>query len=90
MAEPFKATKRYSRLGFKDNKKDKVTYCFWAFNGEPQEIEMSRKDALERFNKVNASLDKNYGGTLIGEGSFVGVKDAAGNWIAERKTKTMP
>jgi hypothetical protein len=48
--------------------------------GNPIEMEMPTKDAMMRFKSKMEALEK-YKGTLIYEGSFVGVKDEKGKWL---------
>jgi hypothetical protein len=57
-----------------------ATYCEYLFMGNPIEMEMSAKDAMKRFKSKMEALEK-YKGTLVYEGSFVGVKDEKGKWL---------
>lgn len=64
-----------------------ATYCEYLFMGEPREIEMPQKEAMERFQQKMKGLEK-YKGSPAYEGSFIGVKDEKGKWlITNRKLK---
>lgn len=53
--------------------------------GTPIERELPKKEAINRFKSKLKALEK-YKGSLIAEGSFIGVKDEKGEWIV---TNTM-
>jgi len=58
-------------------KEEKVIYCEWLGLGNPIEKELTKEEAIRKYNSKIEALK----GFLFKDTSFIGVKDKTGRWL---------